>query len=389
MAEAMKQDNRIRLVRLAAITETLAEALAGYQPLLLSMAEAVAAYARGDNQTGVDRVGLSLADAPALKEVLIEELEREPFPPLQEFEFETAQIEETETLQPFDYVTANVKIQREGKRSQPQVVIAKEQRQTWGYTEPLSEQVALEMVEIHGGSYLMGSPENEPERYDDESPQHEVTVEAFFMGRYPVTQAQWRVVAALPQIERSLDPDPSEFKGNDHPVEQVSWLEAKEFCARLSQLSQKQYRLPTEAEWEYACRAGTTTPFYFGETITPDLANYVWQESYNKIKVAKKKDFEGTTSVGSFSANGFGLYDLHGNVWEWCEDHWHSNYKGAPTDGTAWLGSGEKEPRYVVRGGSCLNNPRYCRSATRINYDAGSRSFNLGFRVVCSASRTS
>jgi formylglycine-generating enzyme required for sulfatase activity len=312
-----------------------------------------------------------------------------PFPPLQEFEFTTTllTLEETEPLQRIPFETATVEIQRQGRRK-PKIVINKSSGEGWGYRESLSEALALEMMQIPGGTFLMGSPGDEPERYEDESPQHEVTVEAFFMGKYPVTQAQWRVVAGLPQIDHPLDPDPSEFKGDDRPVEQVSWLEAKEFCGRLEKQTNRPYRLPTEAEWEYACRAGTTTPFYFGETITPDLANYDWEQSYNKITVTKKKDFRGTTLVGSFPANGFGLYDMHGNVWEWCEDHWHENYEGAPTDGSKWFDLEQKEPNYVRRGGSWLHGPWSCRSATRSTYAAGIRIGNLGFRVVCVASRT-
>ncbi|NEO21280.1 MAG: formylglycine-generating enzyme family protein, partial [Moorea sp. SIO4A5] len=126
------------------------------------------------------------------------------------------------------------------------------------------------MVAIPEGSFIMGSPETEEGHTNDESPQHRVTVTSFFMGKYPVTQAQWQAVAALPQVNRELEPDPSHFKGKNRPVEQVSWYDAVEFCERLSQYTKRPYRLPSEAEWEYACRAGTTTPFHFGETITTD-----------------------------------------------------------------------------------------------------------------------
>jgi formylglycine-generating enzyme required for sulfatase activity len=122
------------------------------------------------------------------------------------------------------------------------------------------------MMLIPAGAFMMGSPEDEPERSPHEGPQHLVSVASFFLGKYPVTQAQWRVVASFPQVERSLDLDPSHFKGDMRPVEKVSWEEAIEFCARLSEYTKRQYRLPTEAEWEYACRAETTTPFHFGET---------------------------------------------------------------------------------------------------------------------------
>jgi len=171
--------------------------------------------------------------------------------------------------------------------------------------EPLPGDLGLAMVHVPGGNFLMGSPEDELERWQSESPQHEVNVPAFLMGQYAITQSQWRVVAAMPQMQREIDPDPSHFKGNNRPVETVSWLDAMEFCARLSQHTGRVYRLPSEAEWEYACRAGTSTPFYFGKTITPNLANYNWNATYGTIDVAKEtvtkaKDFQGTMLVDHF-----------------------------------------------------------------------------------------
>jgi formylglycine-generating enzyme required for sulfatase activity len=242
------------------------------------------------------------------------------------------------------------------------------------FTEDLGNGVQLEMVAIPGGTFLMGSPETEKCRKKNESPQHQVTVKPFFMGKYAVTQVQWQAVAALPQIKRSLNPDSSYFKGENRPVEQISLYEAEEFCARLSKKTGKTYRLPSEAEWEYGCRAGTTTPFHFGETITKDLVNY-----YSRNQ---------TTPVGSFLPNAFGLYDMHGNIWEWCADSWHNNYNGAPNDGSIW-GSGENN-RKQLRGGSWLNYPRRCRSAYR---DKGSdadfkHGFDIGFRVACSVAWT-
>jgi formylglycine-generating enzyme required for sulfatase activity len=177
--------------------------------------------------------------------------------------------------------------------------------------------------------------------------------------------------------------NPAYFKGEHRPVEQVCWDDAQEFCKRLSQRTGRSYRLPSEAEWEYACRGGTTTPFHFGPTITPELVNYPYGSA------EKGKYRAETTPVGSFPANGFGLYDMHGNVLEWCEDVWHDNYKGAPTDGSAWVIGGDKTSNTrPQRGGSWLNGSGVCRSASRDRWYAESRNFSphRGFRVVCSAS---
>jgi formylglycine-generating enzyme required for sulfatase activity len=266
------------------------------------------------------------------------------------------------------------------------------------YIEPLSSgalgnagvlSLGLEMVFIPGGSFEMGSPETEERRYEDESPQHRVTVPPFCMGKYPITQAQWRFVASLPVVNQDLDVNPSSFEGDSKPVENVPWSDASEFCERLSTHTGRPYRLPSEAEWEYACRAGTTTPFHFGNTIAPDVANYNWSETYGDSKVTKEKE-QGTTPVGQFGlANAFGLYDMHGNVWEWCADRWHGNYENAPVDGSAWIdGTQSENTSYVLRGGSWIYDPGNCRSASRNCYDAGFRFNILGFRVVCSAPRT-
>ncbi|MCC5897356.1 MAG: formylglycine-generating enzyme family protein [Phormidium sp. BM_Day4_Bin.17] len=274
------------------------------------------------------------------------------------------------------------------------LVIHRQRRRGRYWREPLGNGADLEMVLVPGGEFWMGSPEDELDRYDDEGPRHRVRVPTFLMGKYPVTQAQWRAVAALPQVEQALKPDPSRFKGANRPVEQVSWDDAVEFCRRLSQHSGRNYRLPSEAEWEYACRAGTSTPFHFGETITTDLANYRgtdnkerdWSGSYGPGPKGEYR--EQTTEVGSFLANGFGLYDMHGNVWEWCADDWHDNYEGAPNDASAWVNENRTETQKVLRGGSWYNNPRICRSAIRNSNSPDFADNSFGFRVACAASRT-
>lgn len=247
------------------------------------------------------------------------------------------------------------------------------------FAEDLGNGVRLEMVTIPSGTFLMGSPESEPERAKDEGPQHTVIIQPFFMGKFPVTQAQWQAVASFPKVNIDLDPDPSYFKGANRPVEQVSWFEAIEFCARLSKAAGRKYRLPSEAQWEYACRAGTTTSFHFGETISPDLANY--DGNYTYASGSKGIYRRQTTEVGRFSANTFGLYDMHGNVREWCADHWHDSYEGAPTDGSVWLSENENNYR-MLRGGSWYLNPWNCRSASRNGYIPDDHHDNLGFRVV-------
>jgi formylglycine-generating enzyme required for sulfatase activity len=253
-------------------------------------------------------------------------------------------------------------------------VTARSKARAGYFTEALGNGMTLEMVEVPGGTFTMGSPSNEAERENDEGPQHQVTVSSFAMGKYEVTQQQWRAV---------MNSNPSKFKGDRLPVESVSWNDAKEFCARLKQRTGKAYRLPSEAEWEYACRAGTTTPFAFGETITPQIVNYHGNYPYGNASEGAYR--EKPTPVGSFGvANAFGLSDLHGNVWEWCEDVWHPDYNGAPDDGRAWTTGGDQNYR-LLRGGSWLTHGWSCRSAGRLNVGPGDRLYNFSFRVVVSA----
>lgn len=295
--------------------------------------------------------------------------------------------------------------------------------------------VTLDMVYIPGGRFWMGSPESELERLESEGPRHQVSIPSFYMGKYAVTQHQWRTVCQLAfDVDIHLDkPDPSYFKGDELPVEKVTWNEAVEFCKRLSKRTGNTYRLPSEAEWEYACRAETLTPFFFGQEITTSRVNYGGADpkglksKRELVERMAREDFQSgvvstefivqargrlcsgslseeftsqsrdellnelkntqagtTTKVGSFPPNKFGLYDMHGNVREWCQDVWHDSYAGlfrtAPTNGRAWLEGGSQKLR-VVRGGSWDSNPRDCRSASRFNADASERFNVIGFRV--------
>ncbi len=249
-----------------------------------------------------------------------------------------------------------------------------EQPELETYTETAGN-AAIEMIRVPAGKFLMGSPAGEAGRDDDEGLQHEVSVEglqhevsvsSFYMGKYEVTQAQWRTVATkLPKVKIDLNPDPSYFKGDNLPVERVSWEEAIEFCDRLSKATGKTYRLPTEAEWEYACRAGTTGP-YAGE-----LNSMAWYDSNSGNK---------THPVGTKQENGFGLYDMHGNVWEWCMDWYSENYYSQRvSDNPTGPSAGSFR---LIRGGSWVGNAQDCRSAGRYGLAPTFRDDYLGFRLL-------
>jgi formylglycine-generating enzyme required for sulfatase activity len=275
-----------------------------------------------------------------------------------------------------------VKVNNQGK------IISRQPSQAQYFTENLGNGIIIEMVYIPGGTFIMGSPKTEAESDNREKPQHRVTIQPFYMAKYPVTQEQYQAI---------MGTNPSNFKGAKRPVERVSWYDSVNFCEKLTQKTGKNYRLPSEAEWEYACRAGTTTPFYFGETITPDLVNYDGNYSYGAAPKGKYR--QQTTDVGSFPPNAFGLYDMHGNVWEWCADPWHSDYGKAPTDGSVWdekdndnryqksadllTKSRNDDRRRLLRGGSWYSLPRRCRSAVRSNFASDTRGLYYGFRFVC------
>jgi formylglycine-generating enzyme required for sulfatase activity/uncharacterized protein YgiM (DUF1202 family) len=228
-----------------------------------------------------------------------------------------------------------------------------------------------EMVVIPAGSFMMGSPASEPNRDEDEGPQHRVTIfKHFGVGKFEITQAEWRSV---------MGTNPSRFKGSRKPVERVSWNDARAFAAKLSAKTGKQYRLLSEAEWEYAARAGTATPFHTGNRITTGQANFDGNYTYNGS--SKGQDRKSTVAVGSFPSNAFGLHDMHGNVWEWVADCWNKTYRGAPADGRAW-NTGDCARR-VLRGGSWSSKPMYMRAADRSRDTTGERNgYNIGFRIA-------
>jgi formylglycine-generating enzyme required for sulfatase activity len=275
------------------------------------------------------------------------------------------------------YEFATVKLGHRGEE------VERRRIKAWQYIEELGNGVTIEMAHLPGGTFLMGAPQDEEGCRESEYPQHSVTVPEFFFGKYQVTQAQWSAISEAEdlKVKRALNPD-SHFRGDNRlPTERVSWEDAVEFCARLEKKTGRPYRLPSEAEWEYACRAGTVTPFHFGPTIIPKFVNYDGNYPYGG---APKGEFrQRTTPVGGFEvANEFGLYDMHGNVWEWCRDAWHDNYYDAPTDGSAWGGS--KKQGRVLRGGSWIVNASGCRSAFRYRYNPNERVPYVGFRLAFS-----
>ncbi len=256
-------------------------------------------------------------------------------------------------------------------------MVTRTPEQAVAYAEELGPGNRLEMVQIRPGAFEMGSSANEPYGETNERPVRKVQVSGFFLSRFEITQQQWAAIAATPRVAIDLVARPSSFKGEDRPVESVTWLEAKEFCARLSRLTGRLYRLPTEAEWEFACRGGTQSPFCFGQTIISSLANYQADRPYASEGVGEYR--RQTIAVGSLgAANYFGLTDMHGNVAEWCEDLFAPYPAQDQTDPT---GPSTGRDR-VVRGGGWRSYPWQCRSATRVGLHESLQRNDIGFRVV-------
>ena len=243
------------------------------------------------------------------------------------------------------------------------------------FTEELGPALGLDMVILPAGVFQMGS---RPQTGNaDEQPQHLVTIRPFMMSKFLITQAQWKaIMGKIP---------PCRFKGEDLPVERVSWKDAQKFCERLSRESGRNYQLPSETQWEYACRAGTTSPFSYGETITVDVANFNGEHTFRDEP--RGYYFHSTSPGGKFPPNAFGLYDMHGNLWEWCADNWLEDYSASPRDSSSHQ---RKDNQYrVARGGSWHEPPALCRSASRLQILESEADEFTGFRVVCDLSQAS
>jgi len=248
-------------------------------------------------------------------------------------------------------------------------VIARTKHSAEQFTEDLGKGISLELIVIPAGAFQMGSRPSEGNA--DEHPQHFVTIKSFMLGKYLITQGQWKaVMGKLP---------PCRFKGDELPVERVSWNDTQKFCQRLSKQTGQNYHLPSETQWEYACRAGTTTPFSFGETLTSDFANYNGEHIFRDEP--RGIYFHSTSAGGKYPPNAFGLYDMHGNLMEWCADSWLDDYSASPRDGSAYQNYNSKYT--VVRGGSWHDNPQLCRSAVRMRITQSDAEEYVGLRVVC------
>ncbi|HZM21454.1 MAG TPA: formylglycine-generating enzyme family protein [Anaerolineales bacterium] len=248
-------------------------------------------------------------------------------------------------------------------------IIARTRHSAEQFTEVLGNGISLDLIVIPAGSYQMGAPPHLGSM--DEHPQHFVMIKPFLMGKYLVTQAQWK--AAMGKLP------PCRFNGDDLPVERVSWVDAQKFCQRLSKQTGRSYHLPSETQWEYACRAGTSSPFSFGETLTTQFANFNGEHIF--ASEPRGYYFHSTSEGGKFPPNAFGLYDMHGNLWEWCEDNWLDDYSSSPRDSSSYQ---NKDSRYrVARGGSWHEPANLSRSAARLRVLQSEADEYTGLRVVC------
>ena len=246
-------------------------------------------------------------------------------------------------------------------------------------TLDLGKGLKIDLVRVPAGSFVMGSPDAETDRDPVEGPQHKVTIgHPFWVGKFEVTQAQWVGVAGPNQSQFQKLPDHDGL-----PCECVSWTDCQKFCDAASKATGRHFRLPSEAEWEYAARGGTTAAFGVGpgNALSSTRANFNGTAPYGDAPAGPQRDR--TTAGGTFAPNAFGLCDTVGNVNEWCQDVYHDSYDGAPTDGSAWVVGGVKPNLRVYRGGAYNNDASSCRSAVRYASDAAdTRNSTLGFRIV-------
>lgn len=371
----LKLSEKTEWLRMASLAETIAEPLRqAYFESLLTYLQGMRELARGNHV----RAESTLKSLPVQNNRIVVAGVILPIPEFQDSDWTINPIgSEAPPLKSFHFKTAKLIRQPRLMRLGSRWVIDRHEQQATLFYERL---IALEMVCIPTGNYWMGTANKEGDYR--ERPQHSVTLASFFLSRFPITQAQWRTVAQTNKVRIELNPEPSSFKGENLPVEHITWFEAIEFCERLQLQTGKPYRLPGEAEWEYACRAGTETPFYFGETISLQLASYDGSQRYRSGP--KGRSDEQTSSVGFHNAaNAFGLEDMHGNVWEWCADHWYDNYTNAPANGSVRIMNHRFAPR-VIRGGSWSNEPGVCRSAYRNGIPPENKVLTIGFRVAVS-----
>jgi formylglycine-generating enzyme required for sulfatase activity len=374
--------DRLQLAMFVENQDNLLESIGLTSFSLLDLAQSIADDTTGD-ELGRIREVMKQHNFPTLQQQTIE---------YQTVEFVENAVDTGDELYSLEFETVTIDVT--GK------IVARNPHQAFAFREPLGNDVELEMVAIPSGKFMMGVSAEDPDKRDREYPPHPVILQPFYIGRYPITQSQWRAVAAYPLIDREIALNPSRFEGENLPVEWVSWDEAQEFCKRLSARTGRHYCLPSEAQWEYACRSGSETAFNYGASSIKSGISTLFncRSSCITNDGTSCLPLYSTSEVGLFPPNSLGLHDTHGNVWEWCEDNWHSNYDNAPSDGSAWIEKNYDEKR-VIRGGSWHQEVERCRSSSRAYYSLSDHLLSLtrtatsgprvaigttiGFRVCC------
>ncbi len=341
-------------------------------------------YAKEDNQL---QPVWSVSPCPApvqtasratpAKSVAVQPLPLKPLPIREWVRSKRVKSRSSEKITPSTFTFQTLQVNEKGDS------VKKPRRKATYFTELLSKNVTLDMVRIPAGHFLMGPAVGEDESALDkktsDAAQCEIAIKEFWIGKYTITQAQWWAIMEREPLSPRATASHRKTRTPLQPIENIFWTDAVDFCQRLSQKTGRAYQLPSSAQWEYACRAGTTTPFSFGETLTPEIANYNGNYTYGKGPKGRYR--ENSTEVGCFPPNAFGLYDMHGNMWEWCLDGWHS-FQSEPlnTQNTSSRFSSQKKS---LRGGSWFYLPTNCRSAYSLTYPFHSRTDDISFRIVC------